>query len=223
MLFTNATTETSDLQILLGNEYLKFTDCSMFLGVKLDNKLKFSKHTSDVSSKLSKNIGIFSKIYDKLPPQARLSYFYSFIYPYLTYNVTFWGKTYNRHTDPIVKLQKRMLRLMTNSGFFEHTNPLFFQLKILKFPDIYTYFVCIYMHQSISNGKYRIEHSLNTRARSNNHAQPIFNRLTSAQQSISIMGPNTWNSLPAYLRNIRDLVAFKTKLKTYLIDQYAPS
>ena len=220
MIISNKTTNHNDNQIMFNNEYLKFTDCSMFLGLKFDNKLKFANNTNHLAGKIAKNVGLFSKIRHNLPEKARLNFYYSLIFPYLSQNIIIWGKAYGCHLEPLILLQKRMIRLITNSPFLEHTNPLFYRLKILKLEDIYTYFAGIYMHKSLKMGKYKTQHSLNTRNR--NLAQPVFQYFTRGQQSISFMGPTTWNILPEDIRGIDSPSLFKSRLKRFLINQYAP-
>ena len=219
MLISNKKFNHSNSDIVLGGENLSFTDSSMFLGLKFDNKLKFSKHTADISGKISKSIGIFSKIKHYLPTDARLNYYYSFLYPYLSYNIIFWGKTYETHLKQLKILQKRMIRFMTDSDYLAHTDPLFYQLKLLKLDDIYTYFLCIYMFRAVKEGKYQVQHDRNTRNR--NMAQSSFRRLTPGQQSVNHRGPKAWNSLPNELKNISTLTAFKKNLKTFLLNQYS--
>ena len=221
MIITNKrNTNHNDDQITFHNEYLKFTECSMFLGLKLDNKLKFADNINILCGKIAKNIGIFSKIRHNLPEKARINFYFGFIFPYLSQNIIIWGKTYDCHLEPLIVLQKRMIRLITDSEYLEHTNPLFYQLKLLKFNDIYKYFASIYMHKSLKLGKYQTQHSLNTRNR--DLAQSVTQRLTQGQQSIAHMGPQTWNSLPVEIRRIDDLRIFKLRLKSYLINQYSP-
>ena len=112
-----------------------------------------------------------------------------------------------------------MIRYMTDSDYLAHTDPLFHQLKLLKLDDIYKYFLCIYMFKALKEGKYQVQHTRNTR---NRHlAQSSTQLLTSGQQSISYMGPRTWNSLPNEIQNINKLPAFKTKLKNFLLNQYS--
>ena len=221
MIFSNQRINYSDNEIELDGEYLKFTDCSMFLGLKLDCKLKFSDHISNITDKISKNVGIFYKIKDNLSLEARKTYYYSFVYPYLTYNVISWGSTYQCHLESVVILQKRMIRYMTDSPYLAHTNELFFQLGILKFNDVYKYFISIYMQKAVKEGKYLTQHSLNTRNR--NLAQPTFYHLTTARHSVSHMGPHIWNSLPEHIRCIDNPSCFKYSLKQYFLRQYAPS
>ena len=219
MLISNKQTNHSDSDIVMGGENLAFADSSMFLGVKFDNKMKFSEHTEYISRKISKSIGIFSKIKNYLPLDARLNYYYSFLYPYLSYNIIFWGKTYATHLEQLTILQKRMIRFMTDSDYLANTDPLFYQLKLLKLDDIYNYFLCIYMFRALKEGKYQVQHDRNTRNR--NMALSSFRRLTPGQQSVSYMGPKTWNSLPNEIKNINKLPAFKNNLKTFLLNQYS--
>ena len=38
--------------------------------------------------------------------------------------------------DPLVRIHKRIIRIITNSPFLSHTNPLFQKLNFLKIKDI---------------------------------------------------------------------------------------
>lgn len=218
MLISNKSTNHNNNKVLFDGNYLKFTDCSMFLGLKLDNNLNFSKHIDYIGGKVAKNIWLFSKIRHNLPEKARLNYYYSRIFPYLSQNIIVWGKASACYLEPLVILQKRMICLITNSEFLEHTDPLFSKLKILKLHDIYIYFISIYMHKCLKNGEYQPAHHRNTRYQG--QAQPVFQRLAQGQQSVPYMGPTTWNTLPSYLKSITNPITFKTKLKNYLLSQY---
>ena len=60
----------------------------------------------------------------------------SLILSHLQFGITCWGFEWNR----IFKLQKRALHIMTNSKYNAHTEPLFKELKMLKFSDLYLLF-----------------------------------------------------------------------------------
>ena len=138
---------------------------------------------------------------------ARLDFYYAFIFPYLSYNVIVWGGTSNSYIKPIVIQQKRILRTICNSSRLEHTTPLFSNLKLLKFQDIYKFSMCVHMHKSIAAGNFAASHNVNTR--NNNLAAPLFHCLTTCQHAVSFRGPQLWNSLPLYLRNTEYLPLFK--------------
>ena len=219
MVISNKTVYHKDDQIFLKGECLKFTDNAMFLGLKLDNTLKFNEHINYVNDKVSKLIGIFSKIRENLPMKTRKDFYNCFIFPHFSQNIIVWGGAYPTHLVPLISSQKRIIRLMAGADYLASTNVLFFQLKLLKLTDIYKYFLCIHIFKERLKGKYCTQHGLSTRNR--DLAQPVYQRLTQCQQSISFMGPTIWNSLPQNIRSIQRLHIFKSNLKEYLINQYS--
>ena len=218
VLISNKNVMNINGQVLFDNEFLNFSNSCVFLGTRLDHKLSFADHTGYVLDKLSKNTGILYRIKDDMTPQARLNYYYALLYPYLSYNIVVWGSTFQCHLNPVVLIQKRIMRLIAGADFLAHTSPLFKEFKVLKFNDIFTYSVSVYMFKAIRDGYYSPQHNLPTR-----HGHEIsssFNRLTTTQHRISFTGPKIWIKLPLFLREINSLPLFKQKLKTYLIDQY---
>ena len=169
-------------------------------------------------TKISRTTGIIYKIRNLLPLHAKLNFYYSFIYPYLSFNILAWGSTSQCHIQPLVIQQKKIVRILTNSKFRDHTGPLFSQLRLLKLEDIYKFQLLIHTRQKILTGNYRCAHNVNTRSRE--LAVPTFQRLSKTQNSISFRGPHLWNQLPVELKNIKSLSLFKSKLKNHIIDSY---
>ena len=62
--------------------------------------------------------------------------YYSLIYPYVIYCNLAWGGTYPNHLLPLIKLQKKIIRLINNEQYLAH---LFYKSKILKIEDVATY------------------------------------------------------------------------------------
>ena len=209
---------TADSLVTLGDQRLEFKDSCKFLGTIVDNSLKFSNHIDHIVNKISRNTGILFKIRDSLPLSARLNFYYAFIFPYLSYNVIVWGSTYASYLNAIIVQQKRTIRTICNSRKLDHTTPLFRQLGILKFGDIYRFSVSVHMYRSLSEGKFKIDHQFNTR--NHNLAATKFHRLTISQHAFSFQGPHIWNSLPEYIRTASTISLFKCKLKKFFLDQY---
>ena len=218
MLFTKKCNAVSDNQIALGSEILTLNRTCVFLGIRLDDQLKFSSHIQYITSKLSKSLGILYKIRDSLPIQARINYYYAYMYPYVTYNITSWGGTCEIHLHSLNILHKRIIKTICGNRKFDHTSPLFYKLRLLKLNDIYRYFISVHMHGAMRSAMYSVSHQLNTRNR--DRALPNFNRLKVCQQSVSHTGPNIWNNLPSDLRNIESISVFKNRLKKFYIEQY---
>ena len=114
-----------------------------------------------------------------------------------------------------------MVRILTNSDFLAHTNPLFHQTKILKIKDIHRYLLCIYMYslKQGNDGMFDSVHEYHTRQ--GGDAQITYQRLTLTQHSLSFAAPQAWNSLPRRLRECDSYMLFKTQLKAHFVNAYA--
>ena len=188
------------------------------MGFILDDKLKFNCHINYIVGKISRSAGILYKIRNSLPLYARLNFYYSFIYPYLSYNIIIWGATNPSHLHPLIVQHKRIIRILTDSNFMEHTSPLFHRLKLLKLMDIYKFQLLLHTRKALLNGQFQCLHNIQTRNR--NFAVASFQRLSRTQQSVSYMGPSLWNNLPDNLRQENTLNSFKRKLKIHFLEQY---
>ena len=67
--------------------------------------------------------------------------YYTFVFPYLIYcneiwGNEIWGNACQAYVDPLIKLQKKIVRIMTFSSHDAHTEPLFKTLHVLKFKKL---------------------------------------------------------------------------------------
>ena len=219
ILHTNRRQAVTNGQVLLDNSPIQFSEDCLFLGTVIDENLSFSKHVQHILKKISRNTGILFKIRDKLPLNARINFYHSFIYPYLAYSVVVWGNTSYVHIKPLILQQKRIIRIISDAGYRDHTTPLFRRFSILKFTDIHRFFMLIFTRKAILNGSFQCLHSVNTRNR--DQAIPTYQRLSQTQRSVNFHGPSLWNSLPLDLKNIEKLPCFKKKLKLHILNEYS--
>ena len=181
-------------------ESLHYEQFCKYLGVNIDSKLKFDRHIDVITKKVSRATGILYKIRTLLPMKARLNYYYSLIYPYLSYCVIVWGGTYESTLKNLVIQHKKLIRIIADAPHLSHTTQIFRSLRLLKFKDIYNY------------------HSVNTRNRQN--LVPSFHRLSASQHAVSFKGPHLWNALPHSLKSIDSLPCFKRHLRDYFLSLY---
>ena len=114
--------------IIFDSKFVNVVTEAKFLGVFVDNDLSFRKHISYVCNKLSKTVGILSRIKHFVPLDIMIKLYYSLAYPYFTYCNVVWGNTFPTHIKPLIVLQKKLVRIITNSHYLEHTSPLFVAL-----------------------------------------------------------------------------------------------
>ena len=101
----------------------------------MDEGLTYKNHIDLIKTKISKTIGLFYRlaktfIFQKKfwSPCIIVSLLHIKIMVYLA-----WGIVATR----LDNLQKKAIRLITNSKYIAHTNPLFKRLQLLKIVDIF--------------------------------------------------------------------------------------
>ena len=74
---------------------------------------------------------------------------FTFVYPYLIYCVEVWGNACDTHLDPIIKIQKKCVRVITFSHYLEPTESLFKDLKILAFKKLVIQRILLLMFKKV--------------------------------------------------------------------------
>ena len=111
--------------VLYDGVLLKQEKVVKFLGVFIDEHLTWKPHVTYICKKTSKSIGTVFRSRFLLSETTKKSLYYTPIYPYLTYCTTVWSFPYVTNLIRIFLLQKRAVRIITNSDFRTHSEPLF--------------------------------------------------------------------------------------------------
>jgi len=144
----------------------------------------------------------------------------SLILPYLNYGLLAWGNTHQSFLDRLLLLQKRIIRIICDSTARSHTDPLFFNNKLLKINELYLYqlgqFMYKYDNKSLPSAfdsmffKNQSVHNYPTR-QSNEFHLPLLRTLL-AQNTFIYDGPKFWNTLDIDVNNVPQLNSFKENL-----------
>ena len=146
-LFTTKRKAVDNINIRIDGHSIDRVKHTKFLGVFIDEKLNWKKHISYISGKIARGLGIIVKARKSLPFNALRTLYFSFIYPYFIYCNHVWGGAYETNLKPLVILQKRCVRIITMSEYYEHTDPLFAKLGLLKLHDINKYIISKFMYR----------------------------------------------------------------------------
>jgi len=99
----------------------------------------WEKHINAVMIKLRRTIGILRSIRGSLTFRSRLHIYYSLFYSYMHYCILVYGTASYSTATPLVRAQNKMLRLIMNAGYSDHSTPLFKEASIIPFHDLYMY------------------------------------------------------------------------------------
>ena len=135
--FKNVTPDSSYLNIA-GSCQVSQSHCK-YLGIVLDNQLKYNYHIETVRKKLSVQCGILCKLRHLVPRVFLLRFYDTNVKPIIQYGILVYGCTSLNALKPIHILQKKILRTIYFMKKDEHVGNLFVQNKILSVYELYIY------------------------------------------------------------------------------------
>ena len=88
--------------------------------------------------RLARANSILSKLRYFVPKDICISVYYSLFYTHLIYGCLVQSCSRKSNIDRLIKLQKRCIQIINFSDFNSHTDPQYFDLKLLKVNDIFS-------------------------------------------------------------------------------------
>ena len=90
----------NNIKLYIDDAIIEEASTIKYLGVILDNKLKWTSHIAFVKNKVAKGIGIIQRASKFLTKATLSKLYYTFIFPYLIYCVEVWGCAKSLHLSP---------------------------------------------------------------------------------------------------------------------------
>ena len=119
-----------------------------FLGVIIDDQLKWSNHILYIKHKITKGFGIILRTRKFFNRKTLKNLYHSFIFSYLIYCVKIWGSASDAHLLPLIFLQKKIVRVISFSPYLAHTKEIFLKLNIFPFKDLVVFRIGIQMFKN---------------------------------------------------------------------------
>ena len=121
-----------------------------FLGLILESNMSWNLHINHISLKISKAIGILYRLKTIYPQLVLQTLYNTLILPYFNYCILAWGATISEG-NPLHLLQKKALRLISNSNYIAHTEPICKNLGLLKLTDMFSIAVWKFYYKLMNN------------------------------------------------------------------------
>jgi hypothetical protein len=106
-----STRNQGTIRITVDNMELNKVSACKYLGVTLDEELKWKNHIDIVYGKLIKFVGIFYKLRNKLPSAVLQTIYYAFVHPHILYGIELYANTHFTYLEKLVKLNNKILRI----------------------------------------------------------------------------------------------------------------
>ena len=143
---------------LNGRDIHKLTNTMQQELLKLHTWLLCNKLTLNISkthyiknSKIAKGVGIICRAKKYFSITALIQLYNAFIYPYLIYCVEVWGNALSIHLTPLLKIQNKILRIITYTHHHVNNDQLYYNTGILPFKILVKQRIGLLMHK-MANG-----------------------------------------------------------------------
>ena len=214
--------------IIIDGNNIQQVNKTKFLGIVIEEHLNWALHISHLCNIIARNVGILQKLRYFIPNYVLKILYHSLILSHLQYCTLLWANSYRSHLHKLRLLQKKAIRIISNTDYLAHSSKLFLNLKLLKLDDIMKFQFGTFMyklkynklpnvipHMFVSNENI---HSHNTRNK-NGYLIPSV-RTNCRKCTVGYVGPILWNAFPQKLRQLPSEVIFKKKLKSILLATY---
>jgi hypothetical protein len=116
------------MKIISSNTKITNTNCTRFLGLIIDSSLPWKDHITELTSTLNKARYATRAIKLFMSLDVMKMIYYSYVHSVISYGIIFGG---NSHlSGSIFKIQKRIIRIITNAGRRDSCHQLHKQLQI---------------------------------------------------------------------------------------------
>ena len=193
-----------------------------YLGLHIDDQLKFSEHAANIKTKILPFIAMLRKIRFLIPSALMLSIYCARIHSHPVHLISIWGFAARQLIEQLQVLQNRTIRTVFWREYTQENLPteeIYKRYGILKLEQLLKYDAVLSIFK-MRRGMLRLnielttfseEHNHDTRGRGN-YLLPL-TRTTTAKKSLFNDGLLWYNLLPNALKQLTHLVPFKKGLK----------
>jgi hypothetical protein len=207
MNYHNVTT-----QISYGQTKLTNVTESKFLGLIIDSTISWKQHIDCVIKKISNACYALRNIKYFIPLDTLIQIYFAHIHSIISYGIIIWGGS--SCVQKFYILQKKTIRIITNSRTKESCGDLFKNSKIMTFSQyIYSLVLFTIHNDHLFNSNNEI-HSYKTRAHCNLHLPAV--NLTKYSKGAYVSGIKAFNHLQSIKRLGTDEASIKCALMRFL-------
>ena len=131
------------------------------MGLIIDSQLSWGEQIITLASKLNKACYAIRVVKSCMSLEVLRTIYFSYAHSAISYGIIFWGNSH--FSTNIFKVQKRIIRIITNTGRCNSCHLLFKQLQILSLPSQYIFSLVVFVNKNrelfLSNSEI---HDINT-------------------------------------------------------------
>ena len=202
----------------IGDQKINMITDTKYLGVQIDDKLQWDRHTEHVKAKALRALGLIKHAKKFLPSGDLQKMYRGIVEPHFSYCCSVWGCCSETKLNSLQKIQNRAARITTNSPYDASAAPLLQNLGWPSIKDLIRKETATLTYKALnslapqylgelfskcSEGSDRILRSTET-----NLQIPLL-RTSTGQKAFSYRGAKLWNELNRETKLASSLATFK--------------
>ena len=227
----NKSIDSSNLNLYLCNRKISNVSFCKYLGIIVDEKLKWNLHIDYIYKKLIKFTSIFYKLRDVLHLSCLKKLYFALVHPHILYGIEIYAKAADIHLNKLCKLNNKILRILLKQNKRSPVAELYTAFNTLPIPILHNQLIlqfvqkCLYhshclpiIFQNYFTFNKQV-HRHHTRNFSNLH---IFSSSSNiGKKCTTFCGSVLWNALPVDLKSYLSVYTFRKKVKEFLASMLA--
>ncbi|CAH0563181.1 unnamed protein product [Brassicogethes aeneus] len=187
----------------------KVCDCSLikrketvkYLGILVDQHLKWKDHANFINNRLRRLIYIFYQLKNILTYKLLLTVYGALAESIIRYYISIWGVMVDDAIYGIEITQKNLIKILFNKNRRYPTNLLFKEVNIFTIRQVFLYHAVLWVYKNKKDFQ-------NSVVFTNNLNVPLYKK-TGTQRSLFFFGPKVYNLLPNEIKLSKNLNKFR--------------
>lgn len=189
-----------------------------YLGVIIDQHLRWSEHANFTTAKLRKMFHKFYQLREFLSIKMLTILYKALVESVLRYCIIIWGGLYENALHSLKVCQNTILKIIFAKDNRYSTEKLFTETKLLNIRGLYIHSCLNYINKIPD--LLSVLHIYQTRAISNESLQtPLYLR-SHTQRNVTYFTPKFFNLLPATVIKFKNTKLFKHKTKSFILSNF---
>lgn len=205
-----------DMAHLCNCDTIQRTSTVKYLGIIVDQHLKWKPHVSYLTMRVRKLFHRFYLLRDIFSKQLITTVYYALAESLLSYGILVWGGIYDTHLKQLQICQNKLIKIIFNLHPRHSTNVLYTDNKLLNIRNIYIVSCLKAIHFNIPSLKIPVEHIYLTRTVTGRYVLTPRFQNEASQRHVTFFGPKFYNLIPQEIKNVTKKRTFLKMVKEFL-------
>lgn len=188
-----------------------------YLGVMVDEALKWKEHVNMLANKLRRLLPTFFQIRNIYTSSLKKSLYYALVESNIRYGIITWGSAYSNAVLPLEILQRTLIKVLYVKNRLYSTERLFAETGLLTIRNLYYHESLSYIHSHTSLFEC-VAPTHGTRIQLRKEFKLMAPTKEIVKRTLGYTGLKKYNHLPIELINTINMSKFKLLLRKHILD-----